>query len=380
MTIPLQQTLLSSYPLGDLVLPNRIIMASLTRGRARNVGLIPTTLHVEYYRQRASAGLIMTEGIWVSRRAIGFINVPGLFTPEQVTGWRAVTDAVHNEGGRIYAQLAHSGAVSHPAFFNGALPSGPSAVNPRLQAYTPDGFQDTVTPRAMTLDDILHTIEDYVAAARNALAAGFDGIELHASMTYLLAEFLNSELNIRTDKYGGSVENRTRIVLEILDALISVWGAGRVGIKIAPGVRMGGFVATPETVPTFDYLVDKLNGLALSHLQIVRVAGSVIGTPLEALEDTITYYRARYTGTLIANCGLDADSGSELIASGTADLVSFGTPFIGNPDFVERMRHGATMTESRRELYYQGGAEGYIDYPVIGQSDGVRLSNSSVLA
>ena len=380
MTTPLQQTLLSSYTLGDLVLPNRVVMASLTRGRARNVGLIPTTLHVEYYRQRASAGLIMTEGIWVSPRAIGFINVPGLFTAEQVTGWRAVTDAVHSEGGRIYAQLAHSGAVSHPDFFNGELPSGPSAVNPRLQAYTPDGFKDTVTPRAMTLDDIRHTIEDYVAAARNALAAGFDGIELHASMTYLLAEFLNSELNIRTDEYGGSVENRARIVLEILDALISVWGAGRVGIKIAPGVRMGGFLATTDTVPTFDYLVGKLNGLALSHLQIVRAAGSVIGTPVEALEDTITYYRARYAGTLIANFGLDADSGSELIASGAADLVSFGAPFIGNPDLVERMRMGATMSESRRELYYQGGAEGYIDYLVSGQSSGVRSSNPGVLA
>jgi N-ethylmaleimide reductase len=216
----------------------------------------------------------------------------------------------------------------------------------------------------MTLDDIQHTIEDYVIAARNALAAGFDGIEVHASMTYLLSEFLNSELNIRTDEYGGSVENRARIVLQILEALIGVWGVGRVGIKIAPAVQMGGFNATTETVPTFDYLVSRLDELALSHLQVVRAPESAIGTPVDALKDTVAYYRARYSGTLIANFGLNGCSGNQLIESGEADLVSFGASFIGNPDLVERMKNGVNISGSRREQYYQGGAEGYIDYPV----------------
>jgi N-ethylmaleimide reductase len=362
MNTLIQQSLLSPYTLGSLELPNRVVMASMTRGRASNAGLTPTPLHVEYYRQRASAGLIMTEGIWVSPRAIGFINVPGLFTLEQVTQWRKVTDAVHTEGGRIYAQLAHSGAVSHPDFFNGDLPLGPSAINPQLRSFTPEGFKETVTPRAMTIEEIRQTVDEYANAAGNAVAAGFDGIELHAATTYLLPGFLNSTLNVRTDEYGGSPENRVRIVLEILDALIEIWGPERVGIKIAPTIRMGGFAPTSETVPTFDHLVHRLNNLALSYLQIVRAAGSLAGTPVEALQDTVAYYRARYDGTLIANLGFDRTSGNAVIEAGDADLVSFGTPFIGNPDLVRRLKDGLSMAASNREKYYQGSAEGYVDY------------------
>jgi N-ethylmaleimide reductase len=180
------RALLTPYLLGGLELKNRVVMASMTRGRARNVGLVPTDLHVEYYRQRATAGLILTEGTWVSAASIGFINVPGLFTQDQVEGWKAVTEAVHGEGGRIYAQLAHSGAVSHPDFLDGEAPLGPSAVNPGLKAFTPSGFKDTVTPRAMTLAEIAETIQDYALAASNAKAVGFDGVELHSATTYLL--------------------------------------------------------------------------------------------------------------------------------------------------------------------------------------------------
>ncbi|MGF6767847.1 N-ethylmaleimide reductase [Paraburkholderia sp. GAS199] len=363
MNISTTQPLLSPYRLGTIELPNRIVMASMTRGRARNRGLTPTDLHVEYYRQRASAGLIMSEGIWISRRAVGFINVPGLFSDEQVAGWRAVTDAVHAEGGRIYAQLAHSGAVSHPDFFNGELPLAPSAINPQQRSFTQDGFKDTVTPRAMTVAEIRQTIDDYAQAARNALAAGFDGVELHAATTYLLPEFLNSASNVRTDAYGGSAENRARIVLEILDALIAVWGAGRVGIKIAPTVRMGGFGPTAETVSTFDYLVARLDELALSHLQVVNAAGDLTGTPVDVLQNTVAYYRSRFDGTLIANLGFDEASGNAVIASGGADLVSFGQAFIGNPDFARRIKDGLPLAPSNRDTWYQGDAGGYIDYP-----------------
>lgn len=363
MNTTIQQSLLTPYELGSVTLPNRIVMASMTRGRARNEGLTPTELHVEYYRQRASAGLIMTEGIWVSPRAIGFINVPGLFTEEQAVGWRAVTNAVHSEGGRIFAQLAHSGAVSHPDFFDGELPIAPSAINPMLRSFTPEGFKETVTPRAMTSDEIAEAVNEYAVAARNALAAGFDGVELHAATTYLLPEFLNSALNVREDEYGGNAENRARIVLEILQSLIEVWGKGRVGIKIAPAAQMGGFVPTSETVPTYDYLVDQLNRLPLSHLQVVRAAGRTAGTHVAAIEDAISYYRKKYDGTLIANLGFDAHKANAVIDAAEADLVSFGTPFIGNPDFVRRLSDGLPLVDSNRDTYYQGGAAGYIDYP-----------------
>jgi N-ethylmaleimide reductase len=235
-----EETLFKSFTLGERQLRNRVVMASMTRGRARNAELMPTELHIEYCRQRASAGLILTESTWISPRAIGFINVPGLYAERQVGGWRSVTSAVHAEGGAIFAQLAHSEAVSHPDFFGGELPPAPSEVNPRLRSFTSEGFQDTVTPRAMSVQEIASTIANYGAAAKKARNAGFDGVELHAATTYLLPEFLNSALNIREDAHGGSAESRTRIVPEILDALIAVWGPGR--------FAMGGFGPTEQTI------------------------------------------------------------------------------------------------------------------------------------
>jgi N-ethylmaleimide reductase len=246
-------SLFAPYKLGLAELKNRIVMASMTRGRTTNPGHVPNELQVQYYRQRAGAGLILTEGTWVNRDAIGFINVPGLFTDAQIDGWRNVTDAVHDEGGVIFAQLAHSGAISHPDFFDGGLPLAPSAVNPGLRAFTSTGFKDTVTPRAMTVEEIQRTVGDYRAAAQNAQEAGFDGVELHCATTYLLPQFLNSELNIREDAYGGSPENRCRIVLEILNGLIEVWGPSRVGVKISPTMNQGGFRPTNATVETYDF-------------------------------------------------------------------------------------------------------------------------------
>jgi N-ethylmaleimide reductase len=355
--------LFTPYTLGGLHLKNRVVMASMTRGRARNAELTPTELHVEYYRQRATAGLILTEGTWISPSAIGVINVPGLFTERQVEGWRAVTTAVHSEGGAIFAQIAHSGAVSHPDFFDGKLPPAPSAVNPGLKSFTPTGFKDTVTPRAMSVEEIASTVADYGKAAKNAREAGFDGVELHAATSYLLPEFLNSVLNVREDGYGGSAENRARIVLEVLDALIAVWGPGRVGIKISPTLAMGGLQLTDKTVETYDYLVDRLNGLALSHLQVGRQLNDFSGTPVAALQDTIGYYRARFKGTLIANWAYDRASANAAIASKQADLVSFAKPFISNPDLVRRFRENLPLAASSQETYYQGGPQGYVDYP-----------------
>jgi N-ethylmaleimide reductase len=270
---------------------------------------------------------------------------------------------VHSEGGAIFAQLAHSGAVSHPDFFDGELPPAPSAVNPGLKSFTPGGFKDTMTPRAMSIEEIASTVADYAAAAKNARAAGFDGVEVHAATTYLLPEFLNSALNIRQDAYGGTAENRTRIVLEVLDALIAVWGPGRVGIKISPTMAMGGFGPTDKTIETYDYLVGRLNGLPLSHLQVGRALNDLSGTPIAALQDTIGYYRARFKGTLIANYGFDGASANTTMESKQADLVSFAKPFISNPDLVRRLREGLPLAASSLETYYQGGPQGYVDYP-----------------
>jgi N-ethylmaleimide reductase len=235
-------------------------------------------------------------------------------------------------------------------------------VNPGLKSFTPRGFKDTVTPRAMSIEEIASTVADYGAAAKNAHAAGFDGVELHAATTYLLPEFLNSVLNIREDAYGGTAENRARIVLEVLDALIAVWGPGRVGIKISPTLAMGGFGPTDKTIETYDYLVGRLNGLPLSHLQVGRALNDLSGTPIAALQDTIGYYRARFKGTLIANFGFDGASANTAIESKQADLVSFAKPFISNPDLVRRLREGLPLAASCLETYYQGGPQGYVDY------------------
>ena len=356
------QSLFDPFLLGGRLLKNRIVMAPMTRGRARNAGLVPTDLHVEYYRQRASAGLTLTEATWVNRNGIGFINVPGLFTSAQVEGWRAVTDAVHASGGMIYVQLVHSGAVSHPDFLDGVPPLAPSAVNPGLRSFTTEGFKETVTPRAMTIEDIQTTVSDYVSAAKNARLAGFDGVEVHAATTYLLPQFLNSALNVRDDAYGGSAENRARIVLEIVEALVGDWDTGRVGIKISPALAMGGFAPTDQTVATYDYLVGRLNKLSLSHLHVVKAPNNLAGTPVAALQDTIGYFRERFQGVLIANFGFDKASANHVIKSGHADLVSFGKPFIGNPDLVRRLREDLPLSESTAETYYQGGAQGYVDY------------------
>ena len=362
--------LLSPFRLGRLPLRNRVVMASMTRGRARNPGLVPTALHVEYYRQRASAGLILSEGIWISPQAIGAINVPGLFSDEQVAAWQAVTDAVHAAGGRIFAQLGHAGAVSHPDFFEGATPFAPSAIDPGLQAFTPDGFKATVTPRAMTLTDIEVTIADYARAARNARRAGFDGVELHAATSYLLPQFLNSALNRRDDRYGGSPENRVRIVIEALEAMIAEWPGGSVGIKISPAFTMGGFTPTSGSPPTYDRLVDRLNDLDLSHLQVVRApATDSAAFPVASVDDLIGHYRSGYRGALIANGRFDAATGEAEIAEGRADLVAFGAPFIGNPDLVRRFTEGLPLSQSDRTTYYQGDGAGYLDYePAAGPS------------
>jgi N-ethylmaleimide reductase len=362
------QPLLQRVELGDLRLPNRIVMAPLTRSRATNDGLVPTELYARYYAQRASAGLIVSEGTWISPSAIGWNDVPGLFTPEQISGWRRVTEAVHRAGGLIFAQLWHTGSVSHPVFFDGHPPLGPSPINPLVQAPTRQGRNDTVTPREMDLSDINSAVRDFAEAANNAMRAGFDGIQLQAGFQYLINQFLHTRTNQRTDQYGGSRENRARFLFEVLDAVSETVGAERVGVKTGPALSEEGmFVTTEETIPTSDYVIGRLNEYRLSHLLLMGAMADLSATPAAELAGDGMYlrYRHRYRGTLIANVGIDQQRGNRLIAENLADLVAFGRPFIANPDLPMRFARGADLVDPDRSRLYSGGPRGYVDYPAM---------------
>ena len=366
--------LLEPIRLGEVELPNRIIMASMTRARTNNHDFVPNALQAQYYAQRSSAGLILTEGTWPSREGVGFINVPGLYTQEQAEAWRGVTDAVHEAGGRIFVQLGHVGSSSHPDLLDGDLPLAPSAVNPGLKAFTPDGFKDTVTPKAMDLSDIERTVENYAQAARLAQAAGFDGVEIHGINTFLIPTFLYESLNQRTDDYGGSAENRARFPLQIVDALLASWAPGRVGIKLSPGLTgVGNFIAGAETLTTFEYLVSQLSTRHLAYLQLMNPINDLTGTSTEALgQDVVRHFRPLYSGALIANGGYSFETGNALLRDGFADAIAYGAPFISNPDLVERFRNDRPLSPSDRETYYGGGPMGYVDYPKAVERAGLR--------
>ncbi|MFJ3140540.1 alkene reductase [Streptomyces sp. NPDC086843] len=355
------QPLLRPVRLGALDLPNRVVMAPMTRARATNPELVPTALHAAYYAQRAGAGLIVSEGTWMSPEAIGFIHVPGIYTDAQTAGWAEVTDAVHAAGGRIVSQIGHLGAVSHPDHHGGRLPVGPSAVDPGEMSFTPDGPKETVTPRALTAAGIAGTIADYRRAAENALRAGFDGLEIHAQGNHLIAQFLNPRLNLRTDAYGGSTEKRARFLLDVVEAVTDVWGGDRVGVKLSPYWRSGpAFTADAETLADYDQLLKRLGDSDLAYLHLVGPA------PGEGTDDTLTAFarfRAHYRGAVVANLGFTRESGNDLLERGLADAVSFGAPFVANPDLVDRFTHGLPLAEGDRDTYYTGGVTGYTDYP-----------------
>jgi len=353
------QPLLTPLSIGDLTLPSRVVMAPMTRARATNDELAPTPSHALYYAQRAGAGLIITEGTWVSKQAIGASNVPGIYTEHQTTAWATVTEAVHQAGGRIFSQLGHAGAKSHPDHLDGALPAGPSAINPREKRLTPTGLKDTVTPRELTPAGITQTVADYRAAAGNARRAGFDGIEIHAQGSHLIPQFLNPRLNQRTDAYGGSTTARAQFLLEILHVVTGIWGSPRVGVKLSPYWAGGSFTADEDTLAAYDWLIGELNSADLAYLHLM-------GTPPADSDDhlaRLSRYRTIYQGTLIVNVGFTQDSANAAIERGVADAVSFGTPFIANPDLVDRFAHGYPLAAADPATFYAGGPTGYTDYP-----------------
>ena len=360
-----EQPLLQPYKSQNLDLPNRVVMAPMTRSRADNPEKEPTAdLQGEYYALRASAGLIITEGSQVSEQAVGYINTPGIHSEAQVAGWKEVTKKVHAAGGRIFIQLWHVGRISHPDFHNGELPLAPSALNPEAKSFTPQGFKDTVTPRAMTLEDIETTIQDFAKAAKNAVEAGFDGVEIHASNGYLFHQFFSATSNHRTDAYGGSIEKRARFLFDVLDAVKQEVPSGKIGVRMNPSLNgIFGMTMDNETIPTFDYLINKLNEYDLAYLHLSEPFNDVSDIPYAETE-IAKRYRPMYHGTLMINAGFDQEKGNAVIERGDADLVSFGKPYISNPNLVERFAEDAPLTEWDDKTFYTPGKKGYLDYPV----------------
>jgi N-ethylmaleimide reductase len=354
--------LFNPVQVGRYSLPNRIVMAPLTRNRA-SAGNIPTLLNAKYYEQRASAGLMITEATQVSPQGVGYPNTPGIHSAEQVQGWKLVTQAVHAKGGRIFLQLWHVGRISHPSLqLNGALPVAPSAIAPKGEAMTYEGMQPFVIPRALEIDEIPGIIEQYRQGAKNALEASFDGVEIHAANGYLLDQFLRDGTNHRADRYGGSVENRSRLLMEVTEAVVGVWGSDRVGVRLSPS---GTFNDMSDSYPhvTFTKVIDQLNSFNLAYLHLREFDGADIrhgGTPIPT-----SYFRPVYKGTLMVNTGYTLETGNQAIADGNADLVAYGVPYISNPDLVERFRTGAPLTPPDPSTFYGGSERGYTDYPAL---------------
>ncbi len=358
-----EQPLLTPVKLGRYQLKNRIVVAPMTRSRADNPDKAPMELHAQYYAQRASAGLIITEGSQISPQGVGYVHTPGIHTPAQIAGWRKVSEAVHAKNGRIFLQLWHVGYVSHPDFHEGALPVAPSAINPHTQSYTPSGMKDTVTAHALELHEISQIVRDYVQAARNAIAAGLDGVEIHAANGYLIEQFLRDGTNRRTDQYGGSIANRSRFLFEVVEAVVGAVGADRVGVRLSPA-NIWNVPADSDTRSLYDYVVSTLSGSGLAYLHLREPQGDVSAIP-NMVTNVTEHYRGIYRGTLMTNTGFDRERANEFVRKGYADLVAFGTLFIANPDLPERFRRGAPLNQADPQTFYQGGPKGYIDYPEL---------------
>ena len=359
------QPLLKEIMMGDLHLKNRMVMAPMTRSRANNPKHRPTKLHAKHYEQRSSAGLIITCGSQVSEEAVGYINTPGIYSKEQAEGWKLVTEAVHKKEGKIFIQLWHVGRMSHPDFHNGEPPLAPSAINPKSKSFTYKGFQDTVTPSAMTIDDIKQTIQDFKNAGSNAMKAGFDGVEIHSSNGYLFHQFFTRCSNKRTDEYGGSIENRARFLFEVIDALKGVMPENRIGARLNPSFHdIFGITVDEETIPTFEYLVEKLNSYNLAYLHLSEPFNDVTNVPFAELK-IAEHFRPLYKGCLMINNKFNQERGNTVLRENLADLVALGRLFISNPDLPKRFELNSDITRYDKNTFYTPGEKGYTDYPFL---------------
>jgi N-ethylmaleimide reductase len=370
--------LFQPFKLGPFTLPHRIIMAPLTRSRARQPGNVPSALNACYYAQRASAALIISEATQVSMQGQGYAWTPGIHSREQVDGWRHVVDAVHEAGGRIFLQLWHVGRISHPTLQpDNMLPVAPSAITPSGSAFVDNGRGEGelvpfLQPRALQIEEMPYIVQQYIRGARNALNVGFDGVEIHAANGYLLEQFIESGTNHRTDAYGGSIQNRARLLMEVVEAVIKVWRPDRVGVRLSPLSTFNDQSDDdPET--TFGYIAQVLSDYRLAYLHLVNpatVAFEKHTEPDPAALRMAALMREKYRGTLMLAGGYDRDTAEAWLREGRADLIAFGRKYIANPDLPERFRQRAALTPDDPTTYYGGGDKGYTDYPTLAQERG----------
>lgn len=372
------ERLFAPVRLGRYDLPSRLVMAPLTRSRARQPGNVPTSLNACYYAQRASAAFIVSEATQVSQQGQGYAWTPGIHSPQQIEGWRLVTSAVHEANGLIFLQLWHVGRISHPSLQpDGMLPVAPSAVKPAGMAFVENERGEGelvpfVTPRSLQTEEMPYVVRQYARGSENALKAGFDGVEIHAANGYLLDQFINSSTNRRTDKYGGPIENRARLLMEVVDSVRKVWSSDRVGVRLSP---LGTFndMADDNPEATFGYIAEQLNAYQLAYLHIVNPAiaaaekGIEPEPPAQRMLDLI---RDKYRGTLILAGGFDERSAEAWLRRGKADLIAFGRKFLANPDLPKRFRQHAKLNADDPSTYYGGGPKGYTDYPTLAQEIG----------
>jgi N-ethylmaleimide reductase len=362
-------TIFNELKVGDLTLNNRFIMAPLTRMRSKQPGNIPHELNAKYYAQRSSAGLIISEASQVSQQGQGYPGTPGIHTPEQVEGWKLVTNAVHENGGKIFLQLWHVGRISHRSHqVNEELPVAPSAIKPSGGIYSAAWKEVAFeTPRALDLAEIPGIVEQFRLGAINAKEAGFDGVEVHGANGYLLDQFLQDGSNVRTDNYGGSIENRTQLLLEVVDAAIAVWGAGRVGVRLSP---YGTFNDMKDSNPIalFTYVLQELEKRKIAYVHLIEPRATSAGGSDKVDENAVAtakLFKKFFSGILISAGGYNADSAKEAVANGDADAIAFGRLYISNPDLVARIKEGSELNKYNRATFYGGAEKGYTDYPSL---------------
>ena len=357
------EALFTPLTVGAIEAKNRIVMAPLTRNRADNDTDEVGDMHVDYYTQRAGAGIIITEATQISPEGKGYLATPGIYTEGQAAAWKKVTDSVHKAGGKIIVQLWHVGRISHTSLQpDGQAPVAPSAITANVKTFTANGFEQTSDPRALKTEEMSRVVQDYVHATKMAKKAGFDGVEVHGANGYLIDQFLKTKTNKRDDQYGGSVENRARLLLEVLEAVTKEWDGAHVGLRLSP-FSPANDIADGDAQETFEYAIGQLNQFNLAYLHMVE--GATGGSRKLADGESLAKLRDLFKGVYMANNGYDRDLAIETVKNGQADLIAFGRPYIANPDLAKRLERNAPLNEGNSDTYYGGGSQGYTDYPSL---------------